>query len=397
MRFTILLCISLALVLFSCEKGDIGLGRDDKGLSSEDFGAIGTGSSLGQGQAGDTTIQSGQLTAGEWNDLDNWGFWKELISKDTLSEYPGYWKFGQFSRVSLLLKQQDGSPVVDAEAILLGAGNEVLWRARTDNFGKAEFFPFLLQAAPAQAMRIKVTSQGQSYSLNEVKLYEAGVNELVIPGGGPSSQSADVFFVFDATGSMGDELEYIKVEINDILSRIRTDNNGIDFRLGSVFYRDEGDDYVTRTSSLSGDFGQVADFINSQRADGGGDYPEAVHSALNKAIGEQPWQEDARARLLFLILDAPPHYQDNVIQAMQGQLLLAAQKGIKIIPVTASGIDKETEFLMRILAIASNGTYTFITDHSGIGNDHLEPTIGDYEVEFLNDLIVRLVGKYVGE
>jgi len=299
--------------------------------------------------------------------------------------------------VSLLLKQQDGSPVVDAEAILLGAGNEVLWRARTDNFGKAEFFPFLLQAAPAQAMRIKVTSQGQSYSLNEVKLYEAGVNELVIPGGGPSSQSADVFFVFDATGSMGDELEYIKVEINDILSRIRTDNNGIDFRLGSVFYRDEGDDYVTRTSSLSGDFGQVADFINSQRADGGGDYPEAVHSALNKAIGEQPWQEDARARLLFLILDAPPHYQDNVIQAMQGQLLLAAQKGIKIIPVTASGIDKETEFLMRILAIASNGTYTFITDHSGIGNDHLEPTIGDYEVEFLNDLIVRLVGKYVGE
>ena len=186
-----------------------------------------------------------------------------------------------------------------------------------------------------------------------------------------------------------------KVEINDIISRIRNDNNGIDFRLGSVFYRDEGDEYVTRTSSLSGDFGQVADFINSQRADGGGDYPEAVHSALRKAIGEQAWQEGARARLLFLILDAPPHHQDDVIQAMQDQLLLAAQKGIKIIPVTASGIDKETEFLMRILAIASNGTYTFITDHSGIGNDHLERTIGDYEVEFLNDLIVRLVGKYV--
>ena len=29
-----------------------------------------------------------------------------------------------------------------------------------------------------------------------------------------------------------------------------------------------------------------------------------------------------------------------------------------------------------------------------IGNDHLTPTIGEYQVELLNDLIVRLVTKY---
>ena len=84
-----------------------------------------------------------------------------------------------------------------------------------------------------------------------------------------------------------------------------------------------------------------------------------------------------------------------MIDAVKEQLQLAAEKGIRIIPVSASGIDRETEFLMRILAIASNGTYTFITDHSGIGNEHLEPTVGEYEVEFLNDLIVRLVNEYV--
>ncbi|MEM8907449.1 MAG: hypothetical protein AAGD05_06350, partial [Bacteroidota bacterium] len=32
---------------------------------------------------------------------------------------------------------------------------------------------------------------------------------------------------------------------------------------------------------------------------------------------------------------------------------------------------------------------------SGIGNDHLEPTVGDYEVELLNDLLVRLIGEYI--
>jgi hypothetical protein len=50
---------------------------------------------------------------------------------------------------------------------------------------------------------------------------------------------------------------------------------------------------------------------------------------------------------------------------------------------------------MRSFALLTNGTYVFITDHSGIGNSHLVPTIGDYEVEKLNDLLVRLVGEYV--
>ena len=72
-----------------------------------------------------------------------------------------------------------------------------------------------------------------------------------------------------------------------------------------------------------------------------------------------------------------------------------AQKGIKLIPVVASGIDKETEFLMRYTAIATNGTYVFITNHSGIGNDHLEPTVGEYEVELLNKLLVRLINSYL--
>ena len=42
---------------------------------------------------------------------------------------------------------------------------------------------------------------------------------------------------------------------------------------------------------------------------------------------------------------------------------------------------------MRAFAIATGGTYTFLTDHSGIGDSHLEPTIGSYEVEFLNELL----------
>ncbi|MBQ4165009.1 MAG: hypothetical protein IJD85_01645, partial [Oscillospiraceae bacterium] len=69
--------------------------------------------------------------------------------------------------------------------------------------------------------------------------------------------------------------------------------------------------------------------------------------------------------------------------------------GIRIIPVASSGIDKTTEYLLRTMAFRTGGTYTFLTDDSGIGGGHIEPTIGDYEVEKLNDLMVRVIGEYL--
>ena len=66
---------------------------------------------------------------------------------------------------------------------------------------------------------------------------------------------------------------------------------------------------------------------------------------------------------------------------------------MRIIPVAASGVDKETEFLLRFLDVATGGTYVFLTDDSGIGGSHIEPTVGPYEVELLNDLLVRLIDE----
>ena len=46
--------------------------------------------------------------------------------------------------------------------------------------------------------------------------------------------------------------------------------------------------------------------------------------------------------------------------------------------------------------MATGGTYTFLTDDSGVGGSHLEPTVGEYQVEQLNDLLVRLIEQYIG-
>jgi hypothetical protein len=206
-------------------------------------------------------------------------------------------------------------------------------------------------------------------------------------------KSADIAFIVDATGSMYDEIDFLK---DDLLNIIRRASSGssTELRTGALFYRDEGDSYVTRIEDFNKDPEKTLKFIGKQEAQGGGDYPEAVHTALEKALQDMSWEEGNYARIAFLLLDAPPHHQQNVISSLQKSIKAYAANGIKIIPIAASGVDKNTEFILRLMAIFTDGTYTFITNHSGVGGDHLIPTVGEYQVEQLNDLIVRLIQEY---
>ena len=95
-----------------------------------------------------------------------------------------------------------------------------------------------------------------------------------------------------------------------------------------------------------------------------------------------------------MLLDAPPHKQDDVIKSLQSTIPQYAAKGIRIIPIAASGVDKPTEFFLRFTAIATDATYVFLTNDSGIGGDHIKATVGDYEVELLRDLMIRLIKQY---
>ena len=63
-------------------------------------------------------------------------------------------------------------------------------------------------------------------------------------------------------------------------------------------------------------------------------------------------------------------------------------------PFLIQGFKRETELFGRALAICTDGEYVFLTDHSGVGNPHLEPIVGDYNVVLLHDIIVRIINNY---
>jgi von Willebrand factor type A domain len=386
--FTVFL--SLTILFTFCSKTSADIDR-----YSSEAGEIGIGAATGGGQNGDSTLDAGVITAGEWNDLSNWGFWEGLLSKADFEKYPAYWGFNTSLRIAVELRNEQGYVLVDEPLILQDGSGNNLAELRTDNNGRAEFFPNLHpgQAPLKQLNDLRINTQQQNFK--SLVSYANGINQLVLKKTAITPSVADIAFVVDATGSMGDEINYLKTELSDVIHRVQSKYNLLKVNTAAVFYRDEGDDYVTKKLPFSNDFNQVLNFIKQQNADGGGDFPEALHSALKESTEALNWSSTAKCRLIFLLLDAPPHYAPAIVQQIHKAVELAAKKGIKIIPVTASGIDKETELLMRYFGIATNGTYVFITNHSGIGNDHLEASVGKYDVEYLNDLMVRLIGQYL--
>lgn len=198
----------------------------------------------------------------------------------------------------------------------------------------------------------------------------------------------------DTTGSMYDELSFLKEELQDIINNVSKDNANLPVRLSVNFYRDEGDEYIVREYPFTTNIAAACAEIAKQSADGGGDTPEAVHTALESAINSHDWDEDS-VKILFLVLDAPPHSEVQIVDNVNSLIKQAAEMGIRIIPIASSGIDKSTEYLLRTMAFTTGGTYTFLTDDSGIGGSHIEPTVGAYNVEKLNEMMVRIVNGYL--
>lgn len=379
-----LVFIVTALLIVSCNND---ISTSDDYLMTDDFS-----SSSGEYPEGGQQGQAGLITAGEWNDLANWDFWNNLLNGQSYSDKSAYWSFYTNNRVSVQVKQ-NSNPAVNV-TVAIKKNQDVIWETKTDNFGIAELWIGLFDK--------ETTIDVANYSLfindqqvdTPVKCFEDGIISIELNSIQNTSNKVELSFIVDATGSMGDELEFLKDDLKSVIQRVKNENSTLDIFTSTVFYRDEGDAYVVKHSNFTNDISSTLNFINQQSADGGGDFPEAVDTALNTAINNLQWSDNSKTRIAFLMLDAPPHYTNQIISRLQSLIKKASHKGIKLIPVTASGIDKETEFLMRFFSVSTNGTYVFITNHSGIGNDHLEASVGAYEVETLNDLLVRLINKY---
>lgn len=402
----IVLVIVMVLVLAGCNAAAPGIdGYKDVlngfGGISSDVAAGDTGSAPGDVMAPemapsdmpDTSVQhpqyvAGTLTAGEWKDAENLEFWTKLLNRNDWYQLMQERNLYTNKVVSVYIHDADGNPCYNVPVQLL-TNRESVYNARTDINGYA-YICYNVKNIDEDAVFVIANETSVEVKDNTVDITAENV--------GMEVQALDLMLMVDTTGSMGDELAYLQTELENVIERIADAGKTLSVNVSVNFYRDADDDYVVRPFEFTSDVQEAISQLKDQNADGGGDYPEAVHKALDNAIKEHQWRDGA-VKLMFFVLDAPPH-SESEIQGINAQMTetvqKAAEKGIRIIPLASSGVDTETEFLLRSWALMTGGTYTFLTDHSGVGNDHLEPTIGEFEVEQLNECMIRIVCEYCG-
>jgi hypothetical protein len=366
----------------------------DGAISIAGARTAGTSYIVDEGGGHPEAYSPGRLTSGEVNDFHKWHLWRDLSDKE-LKHWKDLWNIIPKERYTLQLSTGTGNVVVNAVVQLKDRKTErVVWQARTDNTGKAELWNNIFgQQGDRAKMDILIHYEGKQYSIRNVKTFYKGINELIIPAACSQDKAVDIAFIVDATSSMQDEINYLKAELTDIIGRVKDSMPGLDVYTAGIFYRDLADDYVTLVSPFTNDVKNTLDFINRNNSGGGGDTPEAVDSALEAGLSGLEWRTSAM-KLAFLVLDAPPHDDPKSIGKIQELTLKYAQQGIRLIVVACSGIDKGTEYLMRSLALATNGTYLFLTSNSGIGDSHIEPSTDKYEVKYMNKAIADIIFNF---
>lgn len=407
------LAMAMTAGFSSCDTAD-GEGSDELMYASEDATTSEMSGGEKDGRHSDSDVDSdpgegsgeqngnshaGVVTAAEWNDLDHWAFWSNLMLGHGFGDKSEYWQFYTNNRVAVKVTDKGGAAKAGVKVKLM-RNSSVVWETVTDNHGLADCWPGLFQKETVSPTSLTVSIDDKEQAGNptictwDSLMQNTMVNTYTVDKGSFADNAADIAFIVDATGSMGDEISFLKNDLEDIIGKASAVNPSLTMRTAALFYRDEGDEYVTKPSNFTKKLSDTKKFVSEQHASGGGDYPEAVHTALEKTLQDLSWNSNARTKLAFLILDAPAHHETSVIVSLQKSIKALAKQGIKIIPVAASGVDKNTEFMLRFFAIATGGTYVFITNDSGVGLHHIEATVGDHEVEQLNNLIIRLIGHY---
>ncbi|NIR06236.1 MAG: VWA domain-containing protein, partial [Candidatus Aminicenantes bacterium] len=159
----------------------------------------------------------------------------------------------------------------------------------------------------------------------------------------------DIVFLFDQTGSMGDEVTAVKN--NALLFADILEESNINYRLAVINFSDRIEKKFDFTSDIKKFKNQVA----SIRVCCGGDYPENALEALKQA-SELKLRKNARTAFI-LVTDAPYHENNHVTElAMKPLVKRLALRDIQIYPIA---IQLE-EYLW--IAKETNGAYFNILD-----------------------------------
>ncbi|MCJ8314242.1 MAG: hypothetical protein HRU38_05615 [Saccharospirillaceae bacterium] len=337
--------------------------------------------------ASELRFQSGSLTSGILHDNLNYD---DFITYANQSNVKAINKLDAISRQFMVVFDRNNDLLTN-HPFTINIDGKKEFHGTTSSFGHLSYFPIFDDLIAEEFFEIQLKGSAEKhryYVQQDGRPVSITINDI----DNTNLDIIEIAYIIDATGSMTDELEYLKIELIDIINSVSQINPGIEIFTSIIVYRDTTDEYITKTSDFSVSPAQSIDFINKQFADGGGDFPEAMDSALVEAL-KLSWIDSDHTKMLFLLADAPPH-NENILKTFD-LLDEFREKGISINPIAASGVEDTAQAVMRTLAVTTNGNYLFLTDDSGYGNSHAEPSNTCYIVTTLKESIIRTISSEI--
>ena len=185
----------------------------------------------------------------------------------------------------------------------------------------------------------------------------AQLSENLIDASSLKKPKMQVVFALDATGSMSGLINAAKDKIWSIVSSLTQTQTTPDIEVGLIFYRDRGDEFITKRIQLTDSMDMVYGELMHIEAKGGGDSPESVNQGLNEAVELFNWDKDTTTyKAVFLVGDFEPHmnYKNDVPYFVTCKI--ARSRDI-VLNTILMGTNKVAEKIWKEIAVCNDGAY----------------------------------------
>ncbi len=298
-------------------------------------------------------------------------------------------------RERIIIKAVDDmkKPLHNAQISVFG-NNILLAKGLTHSDGSFLFFPSEYGPAVREYKAEVLYQQKKTVFTFEREGKRDVLLQLPLARQTPARVGLDIVFVFDTTGSMGEEIERLKRTIELIYLNLSSIQGRPLVRFGMVLYKDRGDEYITKVVPLTGNLHEFEAALNEVEADGGGDLEEDLQSALYDTLNRIQWSNTA-IRMGFIITDAPPHLDYGQSFTYVHAMKSAREKGIKLFSVGTGGLDIKGEYVLRQISQYTGGKYIFLTygekgeSEGGREGSVSHHTGANFQTDKLESIIIR--------